>query len=168
MTTFLEQARFYGQYHQSKATLYTHLAGIPLILFGLMVLLGFVKIIIPDVLSTNLAYIATIVLLVYYFRLNWRLSLCLLPIFALMLWISSLISFAGPTRFALWVFFITFVVGWILQITGHLIEGRKPAFMDSVTQALIAPLFLVAEVFFMAGKMPALRDEMHGEKNGPV
>lgn len=163
MIPFIEQARFYAQYHQSKATLYTHLAGVPLILFGLMVLLGFVQVIIPGVLSTSLAYIATIALFVYYFRLNWRLSLCLLPVFALMLWIAAMVSHAGPTRFALWVFFITFVLGWILQLTGHLIEGKKPAFMDSITQAMVAPLFLTAELCFMLGRMRSLHDDMHGE-----
>lgn len=163
MKSFLEQARFYAQYHQSKATLYTHLAGIPLILFSLMVLFGFVKLIIPGVMSTSLATIGTLALLAFYFRLNWRLSLILLPILILLLWLSSIISFAGPTRFALWVFFITFVVGWILQLTGHLIEGKKPAFMEGITQASIAPLYIVAEVCFMLGRMQSLSDQMHGD-----
>lgn len=41
-------------------------------------------------------------------------------------------------------------------------EGSKPAFMTNVQQALVAPLFLVAELCFMAGYLPKLRDELHG------
>jgi uncharacterized membrane protein YGL010W len=164
MKSFIEQAQFYSHYHESKATLYTHLIGVPLIVFSMMILLGFVQLIIPNVLSTTLACLGTLVLIAYYLRLNWRLGLCLLPILALMLWVSSLISHQGPTRASLWTFFFVFVVGWVVQLTGHLVEGKKPAFMDSMTQALVAPLYLAAEVGFMLGRMPELRKQIHPDE----
>ncbi|HAT8248991.1 TPA: DUF962 domain-containing protein, partial [Legionella pneumophila] len=64
----------------------------------------------------------------------------------------------------LWVFIITFVVGWGLQFYGHFIEGKKPAFMVNFTQALIAPLYLTAELFFMAGLMNSLREQIYGNE----
>ena len=37
---------------------------------------------------------------------------------------------------------VMFVGGWILQFIGHYIEGRKPALLDSISQAFFqAPLF---------------------------
>ena len=167
MKPFIEQAQFYVGYHQKPITRYTHFAGIPLIIFSLMIFLGFFHLVIPGILDTNLAGIATIVLLVYYFRLNWRLALALTPILFCLLWIADVISYAGPTSGALWTFIITFVLGWGLQFLGHFLEGKRPAFMDNFWQALIAPLFLTAEVFFMAGHMQELKEQIYGNPEEP-
>jgi len=45
------------------------------------------------------------------------------------------------------------VAGWLLQFIGHgIFEGRAPALLDSLDQALItAPLFVFLEVFFFFG-----------------
>ncbi|VEG91608.1 Mpo1 family 2-hydroxy fatty acid dioxygenase [Legionella spiritensis] len=162
MKPFLEQARFYAQYHQQAATFYTHLVGVPILIFAVMIFLGFFHLRMPNVFDATLASIATLILWLYYLRLNWRLSLLLLPVLALLLWISSMISYAGPTRSALWLFVIFLVLGVVLQLSGHFIEGRKPAFMDNMKQALIAPLYLTAELCFMAGFMKSLQETLHG------
>ena len=61
------------------------------------------------------------------------------------------------------MFALTFILGWILQLVGHLIEGKRPALLDNFWQALIAPLFLTAEVFFMSGRMAKdLQHEIYG------
>ena len=37
---------------------------------------------------------------------------------------------------------IIFLFGWIMQFVGHYIEGRRPALIDSISQAFAtAPLF---------------------------
>ncbi len=45
------------------------------------------------------------------------------------------------------------VVGWILQFIGHgVFEGRAPALLDSLDQAIItAPFFVLIEVLFFFG-----------------
>lgn len=161
MKSFIEQTQFYAAYHQKPTTFYTHLAGVPLIIFSLMIFLGFFHLVIPGVMDTNLAGIATIVLLVYYFLLNWRLALVLTVFFFFMLWIADTISDPGPTRFALWFFLITFISGWALQLIGHFFEGNRPAFMDNLWQLFIAPLYLTAELFFKAGRMKKLEEQIH-------
>jgi len=55
------------------------------------------------------------------------------------------------TRPALLIFAATFVGGWALQLVGHVFEGKKPALMDNFFQVFIAPIFLMAEVFFAFG-----------------
>jgi len=40
---------------------------------------------------------------------------------------------------------------WVLQFAGHAIEGRRPALADNLFQIFIAPIFLVAELFFALG-----------------
>jgi uncharacterized membrane protein YGL010W len=53
-------------------------------------------------------------------------------------------------------FGVLFVGGWILQLVGHVFEGRRPALVDNLFQIFIAPLFLCAEVFFALGYKPQL------------
>ena len=53
-----------------------------------------------------------------------------------------------------------FVGGWILQLVGHVFEGRKPALVDNLFQIFVAPIFLCAEVFFALGYKPRLHTAM--------
>ena len=60
-----------------------------------------------------------------------------------------------------WTWFaILFVGGWILQLVGHVFEGRKPALADNLFQIFVAPIFLAAEVFFALGYKPRLHAAM--------
>jgi len=162
MKSFIEQAQEYATYHRNIMTRYTHMAGVPIIILSLMIFLGFVKIIVPGVFGTSLACLTTLAVLIYYYRLNWQLSLALTPVLLILLWIANLFSSAGPTKLGIWAFIITFVVGWGLQFYGHFIEGKKPAFMDNFCQAFIAPLFITAELLFMAGLMQPLKEQIYG------
>ncbi len=166
MKSFIEQAQMYAGYHQNTTTRYTHLAGVPLIILSVMILLGFIKIIMPGVFSITLACLTTVGVLIYYFYLNWKLALALTPILIILLLFSDLFSHNGPTKLGIWAFVITFIVGWAFQLYGHYIEGKKPAFMDNLSQALIAPLFLTAELFFMAGYMKSLKEQIYGSNMG--
>jgi uncharacterized membrane protein YGL010W len=51
------------------------------------------------------------------------------------------------------------VVSWILQFVGHgKFEGRKPALLDNLVQALfLAPLFVWYEVLFKLGLYKGLK-----------
>ena len=80
MQSFVEQAQTYAEYHQNVITRYTHLAGVPIIILSLMILLGFIKIIMPGVFEISLACLVTLAVLIYYYRLNWQLALVLTPI----------------------------------------------------------------------------------------
>ncbi|KAH6882401.1 hypothetical protein BKA58DRAFT_373255 [Alternaria rosae] len=54
------------------------------------------------------------------------------------------------------------VVSWILQFVGHgKFEGRKPALLDNLVQALfLAPLFVWYEILFKMGFYKTLRREV--------
>ncbi len=160
MKSFIEQAQFYAGAHQNKMTRYTHFVGVPLIILSLMIFFGFIKLSVPGLFVTDFALLGTIALMVYYFKLQWKLALALTPIMIFLLWIAHFFSYAGPTKLGVWIFLITFISGWALQFYGHYIEGRKPAFMDNICQAFIAPLFLVAELLFMVGLMPELKKQI--------
>lgn len=163
MNSFIDQAQSYAAHHKISKTPQAHWIGVPLITFSLMILLGFVQLVIPGVFQTSLACLATLALLVYYFRLNWVLTLALTPILLLMLWIAYLFSYNGPTTLGFWAFIITFISGVTLQLYGYYLAEEKPAFRVQLSQLLIAPLYLIAELLFRAGWMSSLKEEIHGE-----
>jgi len=168
MKSFIELAQFYSTYHQNEMTRYTHMAGVPIVILSLMIFLGFLKIVLPGVFETNLACLITLALLIYYYRLNWQLSLVLTPILLFLLWLASWFNYAGPTTFGVWAFIITFIAGWGIQLYGHYIEGKKPALMDNLWLALVAPLYLTAELLFMAGFMKSLKEQIDGPEDVEV
>jgi uncharacterized membrane protein YGL010W len=79
----------------------------------------------------------------------------MLSLFIPLAWIRFEVG--GVTLSAAMLFAALFVGGWILQLVGHVFEGRKPALADNLFQIFVAPIFLAAEVFFALGYKPALR-----------
>lgn len=163
MMNFTEKAKRYASSHNNQFSLYTHFIGIPLIVFSLIILFGFLHLVVPNVLDIKFADVAVLALLIYYFLLNWKIALVLTPIFIIMLWLAHLINYDGPTSFALWTFIITFLIGCGLQLLGHIIEGNRPVFWNNPLTSLLSPMFITAEIFFMAGKMDALKAKIYSE-----
>jgi uncharacterized membrane protein YGL010W len=52
-----------------------------------------------------------------------------------------------------WVFFqwkmalLLFVVGWIFQFVGHLVEGKKPTFFSNPIYLLVGPVYFLRKLF---------------------
>lgn len=161
MSTFIEYAKNYAQYHQKNQTRYIHIVAIICIVLALMILLGFVHILIPGVIDINLADMVTLGVLVFYFWLNWRITLVLTPVFILLLWIARLLGGYGPSAFSVWTFIIFLLLGATLQIVGYLLEAMRPSLKENLKLTLVAPLCLLAELLFMSGKMRTLRNEIH-------
>lgn len=161
MLSFIDQAKQYAQSHQKKSTRYTHFVGVPLIVFSLMLFFSFLHLTVPGYFSRTAAELLTLLVLVYYLVLNWRLALSIAPLLLLLLFLANWLGGSGPSADALILFASCFTIGWILQFLGHLLERNRPAFTQSIWQMLIAPLVLVAEVYFMFGKMPKLQAALH-------
>ncbi len=161
MSLFVNKAKQYASYHTKNITKVTHFVGVPLIIFSLMIFFGFVKISVPGVFSTNLAWFLMIGVLVYYAKLNVKLAVSILPIFLIMIYLADMISSGGPTKGTFEIFLLFFVFGWVIQFVGHFYEKKKPAFMDNLSQLFIAPLFLVAEAYFYFGMLNDLYLEIY-------
>jgi uncharacterized membrane protein YGL010W len=76
-----------------------------------------------------------------------------------LVWGGQQIAELGALQGWIW-FAILFVGGWILQLVGHVFEGRKPALADNLFQIFVAPIFLAAEVFFALGYKPQLHRQV--------
>jgi uncharacterized membrane protein YGL010W len=72
-----------------------------------------------------------------------------------LVWLGQTIADQGAIAGWSW-FAALFVGGWILQLVGHVFEGRKPALADNLFQIFVAPIFLCAELFFALGYKPRL------------
>ena len=49
------------------------------------------------------------------------------------------------------IYIVTFVVAWIGQFIGHMIEGAKPSFFDDLKFLLIGPGWLLSFIFQKVG-----------------
>src|SRR5688500_10034715 len=79
----------------------------------------------------------------------------MLVVTAILVFVGEKIAGLGTVQGWSW-FAVLFVGGWILQLVGHVFEGRKPALADNFFQIFVAPIFLAAEVFFALGYKPNL------------
>jgi uncharacterized membrane protein YGL010W len=154
MKNIEEQMSFYAAYHQDARNKATHFVGVPAIILSLMIPLAWIRLDVGGVPLTA-AMVITAMLLIYYLVLDLLLGLAMVVVMGVLIWIGHQIAGWGTLQGWIW-FAILFVGGWILQLAGHVFEGRKPALADNLFQIFVAPIFLAAEVFFVLGYKPQL------------
>ncbi len=150
MKTIEEQMATYAAYHQDARNKATHFVGVPVIVLSLFIPLAWLR-----VADVSAGMVLAAVLIVYYLILDVPLGLAMLIVFGALLWAGEKIAMLGAVAGWSW-FAVLFVGGWILQLVGHVFEGRKPALADNLFQIFVAPLFLCAELFFALGYKPKL------------
>jgi uncharacterized membrane protein YGL010W len=79
----------------------------------------------------------------YYFGLSRPLAVGMLAMVALMLGLLA----ALPPAAVLPLSIAIFVLAWIGQFIGHMIEGKKPSFLDDLRFLLIGPLFVLSFLY---------------------
>ncbi len=86
--------------------------------------------------------------LVYYARLSWPFTLCMLLLSSLMLALVDAMDAAGVlVQSSVGIF----VVAWIFQFIGHHLEGKKPSFFEDLQYLLVGPLFVLSKAFERLG-----------------
>ena len=158
MKTLAQQMAVYNAYHQNDLNKATHFLGVPLIILALLIPLSWPAVRIGD-MSITAAMIFVGTVSIYYVVLDLSLGLLTMAAVLPMLWGAHLIAAQG-TAFGWIAFALAFVGGWILQLIGHAIEGRRPALVDNFFQIFVAPVFLVAEVLFALGARAPLKQEV--------
>jgi uncharacterized membrane protein YGL010W len=158
MKNIEEQMSFYAAYHQDARNKATHFIGVPAIMLSLFIPLAWIRFDIGGVTLTAAMLFAAVVVL-YYFFLDVPLALAMLVVTGILVFVGEKIAGLGAVQGWIW-FALLFVGGWILQLVGHVFEGRKPALADNLFQIFVAPIFLAAEVFFALGYKPALHQRV--------
>jgi len=154
MQTLEQQMSFYAAYHQDPRNKATHFVGVPMIIFGLFIALGWARIEVGGITLTAALLLAAVVM-TWYFLLDVPLALAMLVVNAVLLYLADMVS-VQPIGAGMAWFLVFFGGGWVIQLVGHAWEGRKPALADNFFQIFVAPIFLAAEVFFALGYKPAL------------
>ncbi len=136
----------YAEYHQKRSTKITHYFGIPMVMIGLLIGLQWLQIAFGASYSIPLNWVLFIGALILYARLDLAFTGVVAALLIVPMLLVAWLTPYSPTFNSLIAFAVFFIGGWILQLTGHIFEGRRPAFADNIIQLLIAPLFLVVEL----------------------
>ena len=128
----------YGEFHRNRANKAIHWVCVPLIVWSALGALWSA--------SPVAAYVAIGATMMFYLWLSLRLALGMLGVIALMVWPLTVLG----SR-ALIVSIAVFVAAWIGQFIGHILEGRKPAFLEDVRSLLIGPAWLLADLYRRLG-----------------
>jgi uncharacterized membrane protein YGL010W len=140
----------YAEYHRDRRNIVSHFVGVPMIVFGVGVLLA--RATFPAFgVSLTLAWIVFALAAAWYMtRGNIVLGIAVSVAVGVLIKIGHEVSGGSVALWLAWgVGF--FLVGWAIQFIGHCYEGKKPAFVDDVVGLLVGPMFVVAELMFMGG-----------------
>jgi uncharacterized membrane protein YGL010W len=127
----------YADYHRHPVNRLTHKLAIPLIVFHVIAMLGWVVIAAPHGHPLTLAHLVYAAVVAWYLRLDVRLGILTALLYGICFPLAEVTS--RPLVLGIAAF------GWLVQLAGHVIwEKRSPAFFTHFLQALIGPLFFVA------------------------
>ena len=145
MQNISELMSSYQRYHTKAITQATHFIGVPCIVFSIQVALGWFLISFHSI-SISFAWIAVIILAIYYFLLDIVIGSVTVFFLILLTYFAQCITHHHFSSMGLMIFLSTFIVGWVAQFMGHCFEGNRPAFTDNILQVFVAPVFLVTEL----------------------
>jgi uncharacterized membrane protein YGL010W len=136
----------YGAHHRTRGNLVCHAFGIALITWGIIAMLGALR-----VGPTNVAELLIAGVVLYYATLDVALAAAMLAIFGIL--------DLGARAVADWRAGVAaFIVGWIFQAIGHAVyEKNRPAFFKNLVHLLVGPLFLANELLKIRRVVPAAR-----------
>jgi uncharacterized membrane protein YGL010W len=147
---FQHELATYASYHRDARNRATHFVGIPAIVFSLLVPLALWRFHLFG-LDVSAAWVVAVLALAGWIALDAAIGLAMVVVMVPMLIVAEWIAKSTGATTAWIVFAVFFVGGWIFQIVGHVWEGRRPALIDNLFQAVIGPMFIMAEVLIALG-----------------
>ncbi len=130
----------YGLSHVHPTNEVIHFVAIPAIMLSLSGLMF--------ALHPALALVFFGASMVYYARLSWRFTACMLLLSSVFLAMVDALDTRGVL---VPVSVLVFVVAWIFQFIGHRIEGKKPSFFEDLQYLWVGPLFVLSKLFLRLG-----------------
>jgi uncharacterized membrane protein YGL010W len=161
LKTLDQQMAVYAAYHRNRWNRVTHFIGVPAIVFAILIPMCWV----PIGAGVTLAHLFLGAVLAYYFLLDVPLAIATAVPASALCYGARLAAGSGIASGWAWCGAF-FVGGWIFQLVGHVFEGRKPALADNLFQIFIAPIFLVAELFFALGLRRGMREKVEARLEG--
>jgi uncharacterized membrane protein YGL010W len=145
----------YAGYHRDRRNILTHFVGVPMIVFGVGVLLAGWTFTLAGLALTPAWLVFALVAVWYLTRGHLGIGLATSAGVGLLMLLAHQVS-GGPLLTWLAWGLGFFVVGWVIQFIGHYYEGRKPAFADDIVGLLVGPMFVVLEMLAPLGLFKGL------------
>lgn len=136
----------YSRDHQNPVNRLIHWVCVPLILWAAIAALWTIPV--PPALGRPgfWAGMAMVGAMAFYLRLSKRLGFAMLLLFVVLGVITELLFRGLGAHSLLWLAGGVFVLAWIGQFIGHLIEGARPSFFTDLAYLLIGPAWLTGKV----------------------
>ncbi len=150
MKTIDERMSGYAAYHKNPKNKFTHFFGVPMVYYSPLIALGWVPLFDLGGFTITLAWAVFALVMIWYFTLDIQLASIMLLISIPIVYATDIVA-KMPFYESLTIFLGIKIIGWAIQLIGHVFEGRRPALVDNLLQSLMAPLFLIAEVLFFFG-----------------
>lgn len=155
----------YAAYHRDRRNITTHFIGVPMIMFGSLVLLSRPALVLGGVVLTPAALVLAPVLAWTLSRGATMLGALTALAWLLLAWLAHQVAADTGTWLSFGLGF--FGVGWVIQFVGHYYEGRKPAFVDDLVGLFVAPMFVLMEMAARLGWFAGLLAEVE-RRAGPT
>ena len=140
----------YAEYHRDRRNILTHFVGVPMIVFGVGVLLAGWQFTLAGLALTP-AWVAFALAAAWYLtRGHIGIGVATTAGVGLLMALAHRVS-SGPLLTWLAWGLGFFAIGWVIQFIGHYYEGKKPAFADDLRGLLVGPMFVVGEALFAVG-----------------
>jgi len=141
----------YSSDHANATNRAIHWVCVPVILWCVVALLWLIPV--PEAIGRAgfWAFIAMFFAFLFYYRLSRALGLAMAAVFIVCgLIAEGALRALGPQHL-LWLAIGLFVIAWIGQFVGHLIEGKRPSFFTDLAYLLIGPAWLTGKLMRRAG-----------------
>jgi uncharacterized membrane protein YGL010W len=156
----------YAEYHRDRRNIATHLVGVPMIVFGVGVLLARPAFMLVGIALSPAWLLFAATAAWYLTRGHLVVGAAVSAVVGVLLVLAHGVAYGSTASWLAWGLG-AFVVGWVIQFVGHYYEGRKPAFVDDLAGLLVGPMFVTAEVLFALGLCQALHAEIV-QRAGPT
>ncbi len=128
----------YGESHRNPTNKAIHWLCVPLITWSVLAALW--------AWTPIAVYVVIALAIVFYVRLSFAIAIGMLIVSALIV-----LTFSLVTQHLLLVAIGVFAAAWIGQFIGHIIEGKKPSFVEDIQFLLVGPAWLLAFVYRRLG-----------------
>lgn len=151
MRTINEWFGNYGEDHRNRINRLIHWICVPAILWSAIAALWVIPV--PASIGRPGFWcgLAMVGAFAFYWKLSKPVGIAMLLVFVVFgLATEFLYRAIGPTPL-LWSAAVVFVVAWIGQFIGHVIEGARPSFFTDLAYLLIGPAWLAGKVLRRLG-----------------
>lgn len=146
----------YGASHQNSTNKLIHWIAVPVIFLTVIGMLWDIPV--PSLISSSLPWFhwglfGLAFSVVFYIMFSTRLAVGLVIFCAICWWLLHSYYRVGLGEILpLWqASLIVFVIAWVFQFIGHILEGVKPSFFKDVLFLMVGPAFVMGYVYRALG-----------------